>query len=105
MNYFNLDGMDAAHTCKPHSSRCLAPAPQTLAVGRVAIDRVDGLHVRSMGRVDRAHASVKRFCSGSCLGDAQVGRVVFQPDSESNTSVGSFGDSVGILNAQTLTPE
>ena len=61
MNDLDLNGMQAAHAFEAHGAGSLAPAQQAVGVGHVAVDRIDGLHVRGVSSVDHPLARVERF--------------------------------------------
>ena len=82
MNQRNLSGMNAAHAFEPKRPRTLGPAPQSVHITYVAKNGIDGLHSQRPRCVHQARAGVERFAAFHCLDRAQVGGVVFEPDSE-----------------------
>src|SRR5271165_5983739 len=100
MNDLDLNGMQAAHAFESHGARSLAPTLQAVAVGNVAVNRIDGLYMRGMRSIDHPLTCVERLAPAGRLHHAEIGGVVLQPNRDARNALRGRRDSERILDAE-----
>src|SRR5581483_5821552 len=100
MNDGNLRGMNASHAFEAHGPGAQRPSPQAFKISYIAEDRIDRLNASRMGGIDYSRAGIETFRSRWRFGDAEISRVILQPNSDSRDAFAGFRNRESILNSQ-----
>src|SRR6266576_1013507 len=91
--------MDATHAFEAQGTGIFSPTLQSVYVGNITEDGVDGLDSGGFRSVDQTRASVERLVAFRCAGHSQISGVVFEADGECYYVVGRGRDGSGVLDS------